>query len=66
VISGDFVIFNRAPTLYHSSMSAHKIIVNINEPSSYTFKLNTLACVLYSADFDGDQMNIVFGTSLMS
>ena len=56
LISGDYCIFNRMPTLYHSSMSAHRIIVNLKEENSYTFRMNIFACTLFNADFDGDAM----------
>lgn len=54
------------PTLYHSSMSAHRILVDSKDENSYTFKMNPLVCNLYNADFDGDAMQIIFATSIMS
>ena len=44
------------PTLYHSSMSAHKVLVNSRDETNHTFKMNALACIVYNADFDGDAM----------
>lgn len=57
VINGDYAYFNRMPTLERSSMCVHKVII-IKDPSIHTFQMNVLACELYNADFDGDQMHI--------
>jgi DNA-directed RNA polymerase II subunit RPB1 len=57
IIDGDHAFFNRAPTLERSSICVHKIVI-IKDPSIHTFQMNVLACTLYNADFDGDQMNI--------
>jgi len=57
VINGDYAYFNRMPTLQRSSLCVHKVIV-IKDPSIHTFQMNVLACELYNADFDGDQMHV--------
>lgn len=57
VINGDFAYFNRMPTLERSSICVHKVII-IKDPSVHTFQINVLACELYNADFDGDQMHL--------
>jgi DNA-directed RNA polymerase II subunit RPB1 len=57
VISGDYAFFNRAPTLERSSIGVHRVVV-VQDPSVHTFQMNVLACELYNADFDGDQMNL--------
>lgn len=57
VINGDYAYFNRMPTLERSSICVHKVII-IKDPSIHTFQMNVLACELYNADFDGDQMHI--------
>lgn len=56
-IDGDVVDFNRAPSLESSSISSPKIRI---DRIGRTIKMNIAICPLYNADFDGDQMNIVF------
>jgi DNA-directed RNA polymerase II subunit RPB1 len=51
---GDYVLFNRQPTLHKMSMMAHKIkVLPYN-----TFRLNIMVTPPYNADFDGDEMNM--------
>ena len=57
VVTGDYAYFNRAPTLERSSIGVHRVVV-VQDPSVHTFQMNVLACELYNADFDGDQMNL--------
>lgn len=57
VMDGDYAFFNRMPSLERSSICVHKIII-IKDPSIHTFQMNVLACELYNADFDGDQMHL--------
>jgi DNA-directed RNA polymerase II subunit RPB1 len=57
VVTGDYAFFNRAPTLERSSIGVHRVVV-VQDPSIHTFQMNVLACELYNADFDGDQMNL--------
>ncbi|KAA6389256.1 MAG: DNA-directed RNA polymerase II subunit RPB1, partial [Streblomastix strix] len=52
--NGDYVIFNRQPSLHRMSMMGHK--VHILPYSS--FRLNLSCTTPYNADFDGDEMNI--------
>jgi DNA-directed RNA polymerase beta' subunit len=52
LMDGDYVLFNRQPSLHKMSMLGHKIKVM---PYS-TFRLNPLVCVTYNADFDGDKL----------
>lgn len=56
VTNGDALMFNRQPTLEHSSMGVHYAVVVLN-PNAHTFQFNVLACENYNADYDGDQMN---------
>jgi len=56
-MNGDYAYFNRMPTLSRSSICVHKVII-IKDPGIHTFQMNVLACQLYNADFDGDQMHI--------
>lgn len=51
---GDFVLFNRQPSLHKMSMMAHR--VKLMDYS--TFRLNLSVTPPYNADFDGDEMNL--------
>nr|GMC94850.1 DNA-directed RNA polymerase II subunit 1 [Ipomoea batatas] len=52
---GDFVLFNRQPSLHKMSIMGHRIIIM---PYS-TFRLNLSVTSPYNADFDGDEMNML-------
>ena len=54
VNDGDFVLFNRQPSLHKMSFMSHKIKVL---PFS-TFRMNLSVTAPYNADFDGDEMNL--------
>ncbi|WP_331234734.1 DNA-directed RNA polymerase subunit A' [Natronorarus salvus] len=54
LVDGDIVIFNRQPSLHRMSMMAHEVVVMPYK----TFRLNTVVCPPYNADFDGDEMNM--------
>jgi DNA-directed RNA polymerase II subunit RPB1 len=58
--AGDYVIFNRQPSLHKMSMMAHRVKVL---PYS-TFRLNLSVTTPYNADFDGDEMNMHVPQSL--
>lgn len=62
LVDGDVVTINRQPSLKPSNIGAHRVKVIRNE-SVLTFLINVMACPLYDADFDGDQMNIYIHTS---
>lgn len=51
---GDYVIFNRQPSLHKMSMMGHRVKIM---PYS-TFRLNLSCTSPYNADFDGDEMNL--------
>ncbi|PPD96835.1 hypothetical protein GOBAR_DD06103 [Gossypium barbadense] len=51
---GDFVLFNRQPSLHKMSIMGHRIRIM---PYS-TFRLNLSVTSPYNADFDGDEMNM--------
>jgi DNA-directed RNA polymerase II subunit RPB1 len=51
---GDYVVFNRQPTLHKMSMMGHKVRILKGK----TFRLNLSATTPYNADFDGDEMNL--------
>jgi len=51
---GDYILFNRQPSLHKMSMMCHKVIIMPYQ----TFRLNVLDTPPYNADFDGDEMNL--------
>ena len=54
LMDGDYLVFNRQPTLHRISMMAHKVkILPYN-----TLRLHLMTCPPYNADFDGDEMNV--------
>ena len=54
LVDGDIVVFNRQPSLHRMSIMAHEVVVMPYK----TFRLNTVVCPPYNADFDGDEMNM--------
>jgi DNA-directed RNA polymerase II subunit RPB1 len=55
MLDGDYVLFNRQPTLHRMSMMAH--VVKVMEHGD-TFRMNVADTKPYNADFDGDEMNM--------
>ena len=53
LLDGDYVMFNRQPSLHKMSFMAHRAKIL---PYS-TFRLNLCCTKPYNADFDGDEMN---------
>lgn len=51
---GDYVVFNRQPSLHKMSTMGHQIRVLPYQ----TFRLNLSVTSPYNADFDGDEMNM--------
>lgn len=51
---GDYVLFNRQPSLHKMSLMAHRVRVM----PGHSFRLHMAATKPYNADFDGDEMNI--------
>ena len=51
---GDYVLFNRQPSLHKMSMMGHRVKVLRGN----TFRLNVSVTPPYNADFDGDEMNM--------
>ncbi len=64
-IDGDYVLFNRQPTLHKPSMMGHKIQVIDNDELN-TFRMNVSVCKPYNADYDGDEMNIHLAQSIQT
>jgi len=54
LIDGDYVLFNRQPSLHKMSMMGHRVRVM----KGNTFRLNVSVTPPYNADFDGDEMNM--------
>ncbi|CAG8893732.1 unnamed protein product [Penicillium egyptiacum] len=52
--NGDYILFNRQPSLHKESMMGHRVRVM---PFS-TFRMNLSVTSPYNADFDGDEMNL--------
>eukprot|EP00927_Polykrikos_kofoidii_P017508 TRINITY_DN1798_c0_g1_i1.p1 TRINITY_DN1798_c0_g1~~TRINITY_DN1798_c0_g1_i1.p1 ORF type:complete len:1921 (+),score=363.59 TRINITY_DN1798_c0_g1_i1:90-5765(+) len=52
--NGDYIIFNRQPSLHKMSMMGHRVKVM---PFS-TLRFNLAVTAPYNADFDGDEMNL--------
>lgn len=48
---GDYILFNRQPSLHKMSMMAHRVRVMPYQ----SFRLNVLSASPYNADFDGDE-----------
>lgn len=65
IINGDYVLFNRQPTLHKPSMMGHKIQV-LDRDDADTFRVNVSVCGPYNADFDGDEMNIHLAQSIQA
>jgi len=55
ILDGDFVLFNRQPTLHRMSMMCHRVkVLKVGN----TFRMNVADTKPYNADFDGDEMNM--------
>lgn len=55
MLDGDYVLFNRQPTLHRMSMMSHIVKVLFKGD---TFRMNVADTKPYNADFDGDEMNM--------
>jgi len=63
MITGDTANFNRQPSLKPSNISGVVCVV-CEDPNILTFRINVISCPLYDADFDGDQMNMIYNSSI--
>lgn len=54
LIDGDYVLFNRQPSLHRMSIMCHRVKVLPYR----TLRFNECVCAPYNADFDGDEMNL--------
>jgi DNA-directed RNA polymerase beta' subunit len=51
IIEGDFIGFNRQPSLLFGNISSHKVRIMYE---GKTLRINPSSCSVYNADFDGD------------
>ena len=51
---GDWIIFNRQPSLHRNSLMGHRVVVMKGK----TLRVNLAVVGPYNADFDGDEMNL--------
>jgi DNA-directed RNA polymerase II subunit RPB1 len=65
IVNGDYVLFNRQPTLHKPSMMGHKVHI-LNRDDINTFRMNVSVTAPYNADFDGDEMNIHLAQSIQA
>jgi DNA-directed RNA polymerase beta' subunit len=63
LVDGDYVSFNRQPSLLFGNISAHRIVVM---DKGSTIKLNVSACSVYNADFDGDAANALVAQNIQA
>ena len=60
LIDGDVGIFNRQPTLLSEALTCMRFrVLEKGKP----FRMNISVCILFNADFDGDEMNLFVPTS---
>jgi len=56
MITGDYLCFNRQPSLLFSNIAGMRVVVmEVGE----TLRINPAVCVFFNADFDGDQIKFV-------
>ena len=62
LINGDYILFNRQPSLHKMNMMCHKVSIisntNLSKDELLSFRLNVSCTDPYNADFDGDEMNL--------
>lgn len=63
MITGDYVDFNRQPTLRFASIAGMRVVV-MHEGE--TLRMNPASCILFNADFDGDQMACICYQNIQS
>lgn len=61
LLKGDYVMFNRQPTLHHLSMSGLKVVPM--PENNLTIRINLSNTSPLNADFDGDESNIIVPSS---
>lgn len=63
MITGDYLCFNRQPSLLFSNIAGMRVVVM---ESGDTLRLNPSVCNYFNADFDGDQMNSIVSQDIMA
>jgi len=63
MMDGDYVLFNRQPSLHKMSMMCHEVKVMFKGD---TFRFNVGVTNPYNADFDGDEMNMHMPQSVVA
>jgi len=63
MITGDYVIMNRQPSLLFVSMQGMRVVVM---ETGDTLRINPSICKGFNADFDGDQMNAIVPQCIQS
>ena len=63
MIDGDYLSFNRQPSLLFSSIAGMRVVVL---SGGDTLRINPAICNYFNADFDGDQMNGIIPTDIQS
>lgn len=63
LLENDPVLFNRQPSLHKLSFLCHRARI-ISDPTISVFRLNVNVTTPYSADFDGDEMNMYVGQAV--
>ena len=63
MIDGDYVSFNRQPSLIFTSIAGMKVVIM---QTGETLRINPSVCHLFNADFDGDQMHVIACTGLQA
>ena len=53
MMNGDYVLFNRQPSLHRPSMQSHEVVIM---KKGDTFRMNVGVTKPYNADFDGDRL----------
>ena len=63
MMDGDYVLFNRQPSLHRMSMMCHEVKVM---RKGDTFRMNVSNTKPYNADFDGDEMNMHMAQNILA
>lgn len=63
IIDGDYIGFNRQPSLLFGQIGSHRARVMHKTKS---IRINSVSCAPYNADFDGDACNILVGQNIKS
>ena len=63
MIDGDYINFNRQPTLIFSSIAGLRVVImHIGD----TLRINPSVCKMFNADFDGDNMNCMVPSGIQA